>query len=97
MADDKAPEVDKVPDYTVDPATIPPADSNEHLKTAEDKRSAAFAASGAGPEARQRAAKARRLAAEAEAADSGDDDKAPEQEARKQVPAGRTTKPATRS
>jgi hypothetical protein len=94
---------------TIDPRTIPPADSNEALHVAEAKRLAAHEASGSGPQA---AAKARKEAAVAHAkqveADSADDketekdggqsrvDRA-EQHARQQAPQGRSTKPTAKS
>lgn len=110
MSEDSRTPIDPPADATVDPATIPPADSNEQLKIADDKRAAAAKASGSGP-ARAKAARERQAAAFAAAGDDqGDDEDAGKDKgadsdagkgghsaARSQPPQGRTNRPTTKS
>jgi hypothetical protein len=97
--------IDPPADATVDPETIPPADSNEALHTAQGKRDAAHKASGVGP-ARAKAARERQAARFAKAGsdtppEGADDDKSDaddtERRARSQPPTGRSTKPTAKS
>lgn len=76
---------------TVDPADIPPADSNEQLGIAHEKREAAFA--------RTASAKRRKAATEAKASSKTDDNKTAADrsaEARTTPPEGRTGRPTAK-
>lgn len=73
----------------IGPAGMPPADSNEALRVAHDKREAAFASSGAGPQAAARA----RKAAAAQAAEAESEAEDAESKQRSQQPAGRSSRP----